>query len=261
MRTLGFVQARMGSTRLPGKVLAPLAGRPLLAQVLERVARTPGLDGVALLSTAAPEDEPLRALGAQLGVAVIAGSRDDVLDRFHLAAQELEAERILRVTADCPLVDPEVLGKLLDLHSQSAGPAVSAHAPTHRYAAIATGAMSAREGLCRYPDGLDGEVFTAATLELAWRESRERYEREHVTPFIWRRPRRFSLALLEATEDLGEERWTVDHPADLAFVKAVYERLGGRESFGYREVLELLGREPKLRELNVQERLRAAPVR
>jgi spore coat polysaccharide biosynthesis protein SpsF len=242
----------MGSTRLPGKVLAPLAGRPMLIHVLERVARTPGLDGVALLSTDTPEDKPLRELGAQLGVPVVAGSREDVLDRFRLAAQQLEAETILRVTADCPLVDPEVLGRLLSMRSQT--PALS-------YGAIATGAMSARPDLCRYPDGLDGEVFTAATLELAWSESRDRYEREHVTPFIWRRPKRFQLALLQAAEDLGRERWSVDHPADLAFVGAIYERLGEREPFGYREVLELLAHEPALRELNARERVCAAPVR
>jgi spore coat polysaccharide biosynthesis protein SpsF len=254
MRTLGFVQARMGSTRLPGKVLAPLAGAPLLARVLERVARTPGLDGVALLSTAAPEDEPLRALGAKLGVPVIAGSREDVLDRFHLALRELGADRILRVTADCPLVDPQVLGKLLRMHSCTPPPA---------YAAIATGAMAPRAGLRRYPDGLDGEVFAAAALEAAWSESHDPYEHEHVTPFIWRRPERFPNALLQAPEgDLGGERWTVDHLADLAFVQAVYERLDdGREPFGYREVLELLAREPALRELNAHERLRATPVR
>jgi spore coat polysaccharide biosynthesis protein SpsF len=252
MRTLGFVQARMGSTRLPGKVLAPLAGRPLLARVLERVQRTPGIDGVALLSTDAPEDAPLRELGAELGVAVIAGSREDVLDRFHLAARTLEADLIVRVTADCPLVDPQVLGKLLGLRTRT---------PPPDYAAIATGAMSAAPGLCRYPDGLDGELFAATTLRSAWEESHDRHAREHVTPFIWRQPERFTHALLQAEEDLGGERWTVDHPADLAFVQAVYERMGKQEPFGYREVIELLAHEPALRELNARERSHATPVR
>jgi spore coat polysaccharide biosynthesis protein SpsF len=252
LSTLAFVQARMGSARLPGKVLAPLAGRPLLAHVLERVARTPGLDGVALLSTDAPADEPLRELGAQLGVAVIAGSREDVLDRFHRAARELRAQTIVRVTADCPLVDPEVLGRLVSLWRAT---------PSLGYATIATGAMSAGAGLRRYPDGLDGEIFSAATLRMAWSESRERYEREHVTPFIWCRPERFSPALLQAPEDLGGERWTVDHPADLDFIEAIYERLGDREPFGSREVLDLLAREPHLRMLNARERVQATPVR
>ncbi|MFI5009047.1 MAG: cytidylyltransferase domain-containing protein [Solirubrobacterales bacterium] len=251
MSTLGFVQARMGSTRLPGKVLAPLAGRALLEHVLERVARTPGLDGVALLSTDAPEDEPLRRLGAQLGVPVVAGSREDVLDRFHLGAHQLGAKVILRVTADCPLVDPEVLGELLSMFRASPAD----------HAAVATGAMAARSGLWRYPDGLDGEVFSATTLALAWEQSRDPYEREHVTPFLWRRPERFRLALLHAPEDLGDERWTVDHAADLAFVQAVYDRLAEREAFGYRDVLDVLARVPALRDLNTRERDRAVPIR
>jgi spore coat polysaccharide biosynthesis protein SpsF len=250
--TLGFVQARMGSTRLPGKVLRPLAGRPMAARVLDRVARTPGLDGVALLTSDTPCDEPLRRLGAQLGIAVVAGSQDDVLDRFHLAAQRLGAETILRVTADCPLIDPEVLGELLTVFGNT---------PTLDYAAVATGAMGARPALYRYPDGLDGEVLRADTLALAWEESRGSYEREHVTPFVWRRPERFRLTLLQAPEDLGRERWTVDHASDLAFIRAVYERLLDREPFGFRDVLELLGREPALRELNAGAQAGAAPVR
>ncbi len=252
MRTLGFVQARMGSTRLPGKVLEQVADLPLLAHVLERVSRTPGIAGVALLTSDAPQDDPLRRLAAELDVAVVSGSSDDVLDRFHLAARQLEAEAILRVTGDCPLVDSEVLGELVNTCSRT---------PSLHYAAVATGAMAPRPGLCRYPDGLDGEFLTASTLALAWRESRDGYEREHVTPFVWRRPERFSLALVQAPEDLGGERWTVDYPSDLAFVRAVYDRLSDRKSFGYRDVLELLAREPELRELNAGERAYAATVR
>jgi spore coat polysaccharide biosynthesis protein SpsF len=253
MSTFGFVQARMGSTRLPGKVLEPLAGLPSVQRVLERVACTPGLSAVALLTSDTSGDEPLRLLGSNLGIPVIAGSHDDVLDRFHLAAKQLGAGTILRVTADCPLTDPTVLGELLALFDNT---------PELDYAGIATGAIAARPGLRRYPDGLDGEVISADTLELAWREAKDPYEREHVTPFIWRKPERFKLALLEAPEDLGEERWTVDHAADLAFVQAVYERLADtRVPFDYREVLALLAREPGLRKLNATERITSTPVR
>jgi spore coat polysaccharide biosynthesis protein SpsF len=252
MSTLGFVQARMSSTRLPGKVLEPLAGRPSIVWVLERVARTPGLDGVALLTSDEPADKPLRRTGSELGIPVIAGSREDVLDRFQLAAERLGAELVLRVTADCPLVDPAVLGELLALFRDT---------PALDYAAVATGAMAPRPGLRRYPDGLDGEILSAATLASAWEESRDPYEREHVTPFVWRRPERFRLAVLNAPEDMGAERWTVDHAPDLAFVQAVYERLSGREPFGYRDVLELLAHEPALRELNAEQRAHATPVR
>jgi spore coat polysaccharide biosynthesis protein SpsF len=252
VRTLGFVQARIGSKRLPGKVLEPLAGRPVVTRVLERVARTPGLDGVALLTSDEPADEPLRRLGAELGVPVVAGSHEDLLDRFVLAARTLNADVILRVTADCPLVDPDVLGELLALFKKTSG---------LDHVAVATGALAPRAELRRYPDGLDGEVFSAATLQLAWAESRNPYEREHVTPFLWRQPERFQLALLQAPEDLGAERWTLDHEADLAFIQAVYERLAGGDDFGYRDVLDLLARAPELRKLNAQERAQAQPVR
>jgi spore coat polysaccharide biosynthesis protein SpsF len=250
--TFGFVQARMGSTRLPGKVLEPLAGRPAIARVLERVARTPGVDGVALLTSDTPGDEPLRRVGGELGVPVVAGSHEDVLDRFQLAARQLDAEVIVRVTADCPLVDTEVLGELVALYAGK---------PELDYAAIATGAIAARAGLSRYPDGLDGEIFGAAALELTWEQASDPDEREHVTPFIWRKPERFKLALLQAPEDLGAERWTIDHSGDLAFVRAVYERLADREPFGYRDVLDLLAREPALRDINAAERKDAVPVR
>jgi spore coat polysaccharide biosynthesis protein SpsF len=250
--TLGFVQARMGSSRLPGKVLAPLAGRPAVERVLERLARTPGIDGVALLTSSEPGDEPLCRVGTELGVPVVRGSHEDVLDRFQLAATRLGAETIVRVTADCPLVDPQILSDLLCLYADG---------PTLDYASVATGAISPHADLRRYPDGLDGEVFSAAALALAWEEASEPYEREHVTPFLWRKPERFQPGLLQAPEDMGQERWTIDHPADLAFVQAVYERLGNRQSFGYRDVLELLEREPALRRLNAAEQASSAPVR
>lgn len=236
----------MGSSRLPGKVLEPLAGRPAVARVLERVARTPGLDGLALLIPDAPGNEPLRQAGDELGVEVIAGSEHDVLDRFRLATAKLGADVILRVTADCPLIDPDVLGELL---------AMFRHTPGLHHAAVASGALPADAGLRRYPDGLDGEVIAAGALEEAWREAVDPFEREHVSPFIWRRPERFKLAMLQASSDLGDERWTVDHASDLAFVQAVYERLAGcGEPFGYRDVLDLLDREPGLRAINAAER-------
>jgi spore coat polysaccharide biosynthesis protein SpsF len=241
----------MGSTRLPGKVLAPLAGRPTLERVVERVARTPGLNGVAILTSEALSDEPIRALAQRLGVASFAGSEQDLVDRFHRAAQELGADLVLRVTADCPLIDPEVLGKLLEFY----------HADRPDHAAVATGTFRARPNLKRYPDGLDGELFSREILELAWREATDPFDREHVTPFLWRQPERFSLALLEAPEDFGAERWTLDYPADLRFIQAVYERLDGSQSVGVAEVIELLEREPELRAINAAERAMSLPVR
>jgi spore coat polysaccharide biosynthesis protein SpsF len=169
----------MGSTRLPGKVLEPIAGRPALARIAERLRAVAALDDVAVLTSVNANDEPIVELCRAERIHCVRGSEQDVLDRFHQAAKVLGAERIVRVTADCPLIDPEVVGWLLEL---------AAERPDAAYASVATGAIGS--GRRRYPDGLDAETFTAATLATAWTEATDPYEREHVTPFIWRRPER-----------------------------------------------------------------------
>jgi spore coat polysaccharide biosynthesis protein SpsF len=248
MGTIAMVQARMGSTRLPGKVLEPLAGRPALARIAERLRAAPGVDEVVVLTSESPRDEAIVELCAVHDVRCLRGSELDVLDRFQRANQALGAQRIVRVTADCPLVDPEVVGWLL---------ALAAAQPEAAYASVATGAIGADAGYRRYPDGLDAETFTAQMLAAAWSEAGEPYEREHVTPFIWRHPERFPAVVLEAERDLGDERWTIDYPADLELVRALYARLqdDGDRPFGFREVLALLEREPDLRLLNAAHRV------
>jgi spore coat polysaccharide biosynthesis protein SpsF len=242
---MAFLQARMGSTRLPGKVLEPIAGRPALARIAERLRAVAALDDVAVLTSVNANDEPIVELCRAERIHCVRGSEQDVLDRFHQAAKVLGAERIVRVTADCPLIDPEVVGWLLEL---------AAERPDAAYASVATGAIGS--GRRRYPDGLDAETFTAATLATAWTEATDPYEREHVTPFIWRRPERFRAVVLEAERDMGDERWTIDYPADLELIRAVYDRLSSRVGgrFGFREVCTALEREPDLRQLNAVHR-------
>lgn len=237
----------MGSSRLPGKVLEPIEGRPLLVRIAERLSKVRGLQATVILTSRLPGDEPIADLCRQTGLACIRGDQDDVLDRFQLAARELAPTRVVRITADCPLLDPDVISELLTLHDSR---------PDLVYASVATGAIGADAGYRRFPDGLDAEVLSAASLAQAWNEARDPFEREHVTPFIWRHPERFSSAVLECEVDLGDERWTVDFPDDLAFVRAVYSRLGQQPS-GWREVLELLQREPELRRLNQRHRVTA----
>ena len=244
MVALAFVQARMGSTRFPGKVLSPLDGRPSLLRIVDRLARVPALDGVAVLTSLAPGDDEIAALCQREAMTCIRGDEDDVLGRFQLAAEQLKPDLVVRVTADCPLIDPEVVADLIDLHASR---------PELAYAAVATGAIGAEAGFRRYPDGLDAEVFPAVLLEQASRAASDPYEREHVTPYIWRQPERFPQAILECERDLGTERWTVDHPADLELVRAVYERLS--EPFGWREVVAMLDSDPTLRSLNAAHRV------
>jgi spore coat polysaccharide biosynthesis protein SpsF len=242
MSTMAFIQARTGSTRLPGKALEPLAGRSALLRVVDRLRVVRGIDAVAVLTSTSAGDSAIVDLCDAEGIICLRGSEDDVLDRFHMAAQELGPGCIVRVTADCPLIDANVVERLIRLASAHGDPV---------YASVATGAIGPERGLRRFPDGLDAEAFSAEALEIAWREATGRFEREHVTPFLWSHPERFPPLVLEADEDLGEERWTLDYPADLEFIKAIYSKLDRPGTpFGYRKVLELLKHEPELRMLN-----------
>lgn len=232
-RVIAVVQARLGSTRLPGKALLDLAGRPMLSHVLARAAAIPGVDAVVLATTTAPEDAALADLARGAGVACVRGSVDDVLDRFRQAIAEHPCDAVVRITADCPLLDPEVSGRVVAAYrAERVAYASNVHPPT-------------------YPDGLDTEVISAAALEIAWREAREGSEREHVTPFVWSRPERFRPVNVAAERDLSHLRFTVDDARDLALVREVYAALAaGDRLFGLDDVLNLLGARPELIDLN-----------
>jgi len=235
-----LVQARMGSTRLPGKVLEPIGGVPALVRIAERVGRAPGVQAVVVVTADTSENDPIRRICRDHDIDVVSGSEHDVLDRYRTAAVALGADVVVRVTADCPLVDPGVIGEVIATQQRTGA----------AYAYAATGAMPAAVGLRRFPDGLDAEVFPADVLETAWVEATDAFEREHVTPFICRRPERFPQARVEPDVDLGGERWTVDYAEDLEFVRAIFEGMAPRLVFGSRDVLAMLEREPGLRGLN-----------
>jgi spore coat polysaccharide biosynthesis protein SpsF (cytidylyltransferase family) len=229
-----MLQARMGSTRLPGKVLAEIAGKPMLQQVVERVRRIPGTSHVLLATSMNAGNEPLIEMAASLGIASYAGSENDVLDRYYQAAKQIGADVIVRVTADCPLVDPHVSARVVSRFVDGGFDYVSnTNPPT-------------------YPDGLDTEVFSFAALERAWREASLPSEREHVTPFLWKNPSIFRIDNVQAERDMSGLRWTVDHPDDLTFVRSVYSRMAqkGVRDFGMPEVLALLAEEPELTGVN-----------
>jgi spore coat polysaccharide biosynthesis protein SpsF (cytidylyltransferase family) len=224
------VQARIGSTRLPRKVLVEIGGEVALSRVLARAARIPGVDEVALAIPRDPADDVLAELGARQGVLVVRGSGDDVLDRYVDAANATHATAIVRITADCPLLDPAVAGTVLERFvDQGVDYASNVHPPT-------------------FPDGYDTECFTAAALNIAWREAADPFEREHVTPFIWRRPDRFRLANVAADVDRSSWRLTLDTEADLARIRAIWRRAGADPMFGLKQVAELVAREPAILE-------------
>jgi len=230
---VAIVQARMGSTRLPGKVLAPVCGKPMLERQLERVRRSRMVERLVVATSEGPEDDAVAEAARGAGCDSYRGSLEDVLDRFTAAARHYEATDVVRLTADCPLSDPELVDDVLRVH-------------------LASGADYSSNVLePRYPDGLDVEVLRADALERAWREAVAPHDREHVTPYLLHHPERFLLRSVQGGEDLSRLRWTVDHPEDLAFVRAVFERLLPEDpSFGWREVLELLEREPRLAAAN-----------
>jgi spore coat polysaccharide biosynthesis protein SpsF len=235
-RVLAVVQARMGSSRLPGKALLMIAGRPMLSHVLARALAVPGVDQTVLATTVNPEDDPLVEVARSEGVPSVRGSVEDVLDRVHVALQAHPADAIVRVTADCPLLDPEVSGLVVRdylAHRGDADYVSNIEPPT-------------------FPDGLDTEIVSAAALERAWREANVPSDREHVTTYVRERRNGFRRRNLVHAEDLSAHRWTVDEPRDLEFVRAIYAELApdGRRVFGMRDVLDLLRTRPELSTLN-----------
>jgi spore coat polysaccharide biosynthesis protein SpsF len=235
------VQARTGSSRLPGKVLLPVAGAPVLVRVLERVlsARTP-LD-LVVATTGQPEDDGLAEIVHRFGVRVFRGHPADLLDRHYRAARAARAEVVVKIPSDCPLVDPGAIDRVLSAFLSR--PA--------RYDFVSNLRPPS------WPDGNDVEVMTFAALERAHRSASARHEREHTTPYFWNRPERFRLGNVAWETGLdfsSTHRFTLDYPADYAFVAAVYEALWrpSRPVFPLADILALLDERPELRETNAR---------
>jgi len=229
---VAVLQARTGSTRLPGKVLADVAGRSMLARVCERLGRAGTIGRVIVATTTEPADRAVAAECARLGVPCFRGSEWDVLGRYHGAATSCGAEIVVRVTADCPLIDPEVVDRVV-LAFLDARPDYASNTLERTW-----------------PRGLDTEVFPAAALARAHREARLPHEREHVTPHFYCGPQQFRLQPVTGPGRLGHLRWTVDTPDDLRLIRAIYARLGPDGSFSWRDAARLFDREPQLAELN-----------
>lgn len=232
MRTVAIIQARMASTRLPGKILLDLAGRPLLERVVLRAKKARQVDMVVVATTESPGDDKTVEECRRMGVASFRGSEVDVLDRFYRAAGAFDAGAIVRLTADCPLLDPQVIDRVVGIfHSGDFDYVSNTLEPT-------------------YPDGLDTEVFSRAALEQAWREAALSSEREHVTPYIWKHPELFRLANVRNDPDLHEMRWTVDEPEDLELARRIYENFDAESVFAMQDIVALLQRNPALRGIN-----------
>jgi spore coat polysaccharide biosynthesis protein SpsF len=223
-QVLAVVQARMGSSRLPGKVLMELSGQPALGLLLDRLTRSRAARVVVATSIEAGDD-PIEGFCEDRGVQVVRGSESDVLGRFIDALDQFPASHVVRITGDCPLVDPAVVDGVVELHLRS-------------------GADYTTNVLPRtFPKGLDAEVVRADALRVADAEAEDPLEREHVTPFLYRRPERFRLANLRSGEDLGDERWTLDTAEDLETLRSMVAALGARAAdAGWPEVVSVVGR-------------------
>lgn len=228
---LAVVQARMGSTRFPEKVMQPILGKPMIAMLLERLSRARRIDRIVLATSDDPKNDRLAGYVASLGYGVHRGSEHDVLDRVYQAAKPYAPRTCVRITGDCPLIDPGLVDDVIAAYDAGGADYVSNVQPP------------------TYPDGLDTEVFSFTALERAAREAGTPFEREHVTLYL-RESGKFTTRNVAADGDWSDQRWTVDEPADLEVVSNVFRALGSDGAFGWRDVLALRERQPELFEAN-----------
>lgn len=226
----------MGSSRLPAKVMQLLAGKPVLAHVLERCRCVEGCDRVVC---AVPDEEasaPLEQVVRDCGVSVFRGAEHDVLGRYLGAARMADADIVMRVTSDCPLIDPNVCAAVLDLRAREDAD----------YAANITPRS--------FPHGLDCEAFTTDALAQADRRTREAYDREHVTPWLRRAPHLKRANLHSGRPELAQYRWTLDYSEDLAFFRAVFDAFPAGSTAGMNDILDVLAANPQFNDINAGRR-------
>ena len=230
---LVILQARVSSSRLPGKVLKPILGKPMLACQIERVLQSRRIDQLVVATSTDPSDDALENLCRQINVHCFRGSLNDVLNRFYQAAKIWQPQHIVRLTGDCPLIDPEIIDAVINFY-------------------LAGGYDYASNSIqSTFPDGLDVEIFQFSILEEAWKEAILPSQREHVTPFIHQQPERYRIGHYRNAEDLSRLRWTVDEPEDFELVDRIYEALYPvNPEFRMPDVLALLQRQPELAAIN-----------
>lgn len=265
MRVVAIVQARIGSSRLPGKVLFDIGGRPMIARVVARTRRAKVVDDVYVATTTGPADDRLAEYCGAKRIPSTRGSEFDVLDRYLEAARASKAEIVVRITGDCPLIDPglidDVVNVLLGTNEARKGTTPAAQPVFFDFAANRLPPPWKRT----YPIGLDTEACAIEALERAWKEAAEPHQREHVMPYFYEgvtlsaadpplstgfSPRGFRIALLNHEPDLGAYRWTVDTAEDLEFVRLVYSHFDNRDEFSWRDVVDLISRQPELMQIN-----------
>lgn len=252
-RVIAIIQGRMSSSRLPGKILADLAGQPMLQRVFMRTSRAAAVTETIFATTTDPSDDPVAEYCDFSGIPFTRGSLYDVLDRYYQTAKQANADVVVRVTADCPVIDPALIDDVVHTLLDGQYDFVSNRLPPPFQRT--------------YPIGLDVEVCTFAALQKAWKHASKTFHREHVMPYLYEgvelsaasrqlslgsSPRGFRIALLNHTTDFGDYRWTVDTPEDLEFMRQAYNRFHGRDDFTWKEVLDVVHNEPQLMQINAR---------
>jgi spore coat polysaccharide biosynthesis protein SpsF len=262
VRKVAIVQARYASSRLPGKVLADIGGEPMLVRVVERARQATTLDKVVVATSTNPVDDVVEEQCIKRGYDFFRGSLHDVLDRYYQAALSFDAGIIVRITADCPLIDPGVIddtvkaftGELVvdeHLKMKSIPSLPDSHESAvgdYRYDFAANRLPPPWKRT--YPMGLDIEVCTFQALERAWKEADQPHQREHVMPYFYEKEGRFRILLVNHEPDYGSFRWAVDTLEDLELVRRIYSFFENQDDFSWKDVLALLDRQPDLAGIN-----------
>jgi spore coat polysaccharide biosynthesis protein SpsF len=255
MNKVAIIQARMGSSRLPGKVLLDIAGKTMIQRVIERTRRAQTVDSVSVATTLDPSDNPIAAFAVSMGVACTRGSLHDVLDRYYRAAQTHNADIVVRITGDCPAVDPALVDQAVETLLDGGYDFVANRLPPPFPRT--------------FPIGLDVEVCTFDALQWAWMSADQPFHHEHVMPFLYEgvklepageylstgvSPRGFKIALLNHTPDYGSLRWTVDTQEDLELMRSIFNSLEDKNDFTWYDLLTIVQKHPELADINARVR-------
>jgi spore coat polysaccharide biosynthesis protein SpsF len=243
MRIVTVIQARVGSSRLPGKVLLPLAGKELLVRMVERVSRSFLCGRIVVATTDKPADDAIEQMCRREGFLCFRGHETDLLDRHFQAANQFHAEAVVKIPSDCPLIDPHVIDQVITFYLEP-----NEVLSNHNYDYVSNLHPPS------YPDGNDVEIMSMEVMTTAWKEARKDFEREHTTPFIWEQSHRFRVGNVKWETGLDysmSHRWTIDYPEDYQFIKTVYDCLYKQNpGFGLEDILNLLEEEPGISQLN-----------
>lgn len=233
MSILALIQARTGSSRLPNKVLLPLMGKPVLTHIINRVQATKRITDIIVVTSIHQSDLSIVKLCVENDTRVFCGSEADVLDRFYQAAKLIQPDHIVRITGDCPVIDPEVIDQSIQRH-------------------LDTKADYTSNGIGEtFPDGLDTEVMTFSAFETAWKHATKPSEREHVTQYFYNHKTEFKIAAYQHTPNIGHHRWTLDEPADYELIKNIYDHLYQKNPlFKLTDILTYLNDNPTISQLN-----------